>query len=181
MFSFVARHSITKSIRSPPFCTRRAIYTSPPRRGGVFRNADGKWSASIDKIGTFTIREILVILGGFFTSECTAKIHTTILNVTPVYVLCKAKDAEKKCQEFEARARGFLVRGIAERRKAVMIMMAVKECLRQKEEKGEPFDEKEARLKAETLAVLERQEKFLNDLDSGEPVEIAPGIRLRKR
>lgn len=63
------------------------------------------------------------------------------------------------------------------------ILIAARECLRQKEAEtnGEPFNEKEARLKAETLEVLERQEKFLNDLDAGEPVEIAPGHRLRKR
>jgi hypothetical protein len=100
-------------------------------------------------------------------------------------VLCKAKDAEKKCQEVEARAHSFLVRGIIERRRAVKILIAARECLRQKEveaeEEGETFDEKEARLKAETLEVLERHEKFLNDLDGGEPVEIAPGYRLRKR
>jgi len=100
-----------------------------------------------------------------------------------IYVLCRAKDAERKCQELEARAHSFLVRGINERRRAMRILIAARECLRQKEVEadGEPFDEKEARLKAETLEVLERQEKFLNDLDAGEPVEIAPGHRLRKR
>lgn len=100
-------------------------------------------------------------------------------------MLCKAKDAEKKCQEFEAHARNFLVRGINERRRAVKILIAARECLRQKEakgeEEGESFGMREARLKAETLEVLKRQEKFLNDLDAGEPVEIAPGHRLRKR
>lgn len=103
----------------------------------------------------------------------------------PVYLLCKVKDAEKKCQEFEARAHSFLVRGVIERRRAVNILIAARECLLQKEakaeEEGEPFDEKEARLKAETLKVLERQEKFLNRLDAGEPIEIAPGHSLRKR
>ena len=62
-----------------------------------------------------------------------------------------------------------------------MILIAARDCLRKKEEEGEPFDKKEARLKAETLAVLERQAKFLDDFDGGEPVEIAPGHRLRKR
>jgi len=77
-----------------------------------------------------------------------------------------------------------LVRGIEERRKAVKILIAAREYLRQKEKEAEEgggsFDEKGARLKAETLKVLERQEKFLNDLDGGEPVEISPGHRLRK-
>lgn len=186
MFSFVARHPITKFLRSPSSHTRRALHTSPPRRGSIFRNAEGQWSTSIEKIGTFTLSQILAILGGLFTGEYTTKLTscTFRLVITLVYVLCKAKDAEKKCQEFEARAHNFLVRGINERRRAVKILIAAKECLRQKEakaeEEDEPFDEKEARLKAETLEVLERQVKFLNDLDAGEPVEVAPGHRLRK-
>jgi len=77
-----------------------------------------------------------------------------------------------------------LVQGIKERKRAVRLLIAARECLRQKEieaeKEGEPFNEREARLKVETLKVLERQEKFLNDLDAGEPVEIAPGHRLRK-
>ena len=99
-------------------------------------------------------------------------------------MLCKVRDAEKKYQEFEARTYGFLIQGIDERRRAVRILIAARECLRQKEreaeQEGEPFDEKDARLKVETLRVLERQEKFLNDFDAGEPVEISPGLRLRK-
>ena len=99
-------------------------------------------------------------------------------------MLCRIQDSEKRYQEFEARARGFLVRGIEERRKAVKILIAARECLQKKEKEveqdGEPFDEKDARLKAETLKILERQEKFLNDLDAGEPVEVSPGHRLRK-
>ena len=99
-------------------------------------------------------------------------------------MLCRVQDSEKKYHEFEARARGFLIRGIEERRKAVKILIAARECLRQKEKEaeqdGESFNEEDARLKAETLKVLERQEKFLNDLDAGEPVEVSPGHRLRK-
>lgn len=111
-------------------------------------------------------------------------IHLSTLVVTLVYVLCKAKDVEKRCQEFEARAHSFLVQGINERRKAVNVLIVTREYLRQKEaeaeKKGELFGETEARLKAETLKVLERQEKFLNDLDAGDPIEIAPGHSLRK-
>lgn len=99
-------------------------------------------------------------------------------------MLCRVQDAEKRYQEFEARARGFLIQGIEERRKAVRILIAARERLRQKEadaeQEGESLDEMDARLKVETLKVLERQEKFLNDLDTGEPVEISPGYRLRK-
>jgi len=47
-------------------------------------------------------------------------------------------------------------------------------------QKGESFGVTEAWLKAETLKVLERHEKFLNGFDAGEPVEIAPGHSLRK-
>ena len=99
-------------------------------------------------------------------------------------MLCRANDAERKCQEIQARARNFLVRGINERRRAVRILTAARECLQKKEaeaeEGGEPFDEKDARLKAETMEVLKRQERFLNDLDIGEPVEIASGHRFRR-
>ena len=99
-------------------------------------------------------------------------------------MLCRVQDAQKEFRGFEARARGFLIQGIEERRKAVKILIAARECLRQKEvnaeQEGESFDEKDVRLKAETLKALERQEKFLNDLDAGETVEISPGYRLRK-
>lgn len=65
-----------------------------------------------------------------------------------------------------------------------MILIAARVFLQQKEkeaeQEGKSFNEREARLKAETLKVLERQEKFLNDLDAGEPVEISPGYGLRK-
>ena len=111
-------------------------------------------------------------------------VYTQTLVITPVYTLCKIQDADRKCREFEARGRIFLVQGIKERRTAVKLLLAARECLRQKEaeaeKKGELFGETEARLKAETLKVLERQEKFLNDLDAGDPVEIAPGHSLRK-
>ena len=77
-----------------------------------------------------------------------------------------------------------MVKGIEERRKAARLLIAARECLRQKEkeveQEGESFDEKDVRLRAETLKVLERQEKFLNDFDGGEPVELSPGHRLRK-
>lgn len=99
-------------------------------------------------------------------------------------MLCRLQDAEKRYKESEARARGFLVKGIEERRKAARLLIAARECLRQKEkevdQENESFDEKDVRLRAETLKVLERQEKFLNDLDAGDPVEISPGHRLRK-
>jgi hypothetical protein len=95
------------------------------------------------------------------------------------------QEAKKKCQEFEARGYSFLVQGIRERRRATILLIAAKECLRQKEAKaeqeGEPLKEIEAKLKAETLKVLERQEKFLNNLDSGDPVEVAPGHSFRFR
>jgi hypothetical protein len=65
-----------------------------------------------------------------------------------------------------------------------MILTAAKNCLQKKEreaeEAGEAFGKKEAMLKEETLKVLERQEKFLNDFDCGEGVEVAPGHRIRK-
>ena len=99
-------------------------------------------------------------------------------------MLCEVKGAEKKCQEFEARARGFLAQGIKERQRAVKILILARESLLQREKKaeedGEAFGKMEARLKEETLRVLERQEKFLNDFATGEPVEIAPGHRVRK-
>ena len=114
----------------------------------------------------------------------TRRAYVQTLIIAPVYALCRVQDAERKCQEFEARAHSFLVRGIKERRVAVTLLVAARECLRQKETKaeqeGESFDEMEARLKVETLKVLERQERFLNDLDAGDPVEIAPGHSLRK-
>ena len=64
-------------------------------------------------------------------------------------------------------------------------MFETKACLlkreREAKEEGKSFDKGlEARLKMETLKVLERQEKFLNDFEAGEPVEIAPGYSLRK-
>ena len=97
----------------------------------------------------------------------------------------KAKDTEKKCKEFQARAHGFLAQGISERRKAVMLLIAAREGLRRMEakanEKSEPFDKREALLKAETLKVLERQEKFLNDFDAGKPLEIASDYITRRR
>ena len=80
--------------------------------------------------------------------------------------------------------RTFLDQGIKERRKAANLLITAKLFLLQKEaeakRKGEPFGTTEASLKAETLKILERQEKFLNDFDAGEPVEIAPGHSLRK-
>lgn len=106
--------------------------------------------------------------------------------ITLVYALCKVQDVEKKGKESEARARSFVVQGIKERRMAVSLLIAAKECFRQKEMKakgeGEPPDGMEASLKAETLRVLERQEKFLNGFDAGDPVEIAPGhtVTFRK-
>ena len=110
--------------------------------------------------------------------------HIQTPRITPVYTLCKIRDAEKKCQEFEARARSFLLEGIREKRAAVNILIAVKVFLLQKEKEAEKegrhFGETEAMLKAETLKVLERQERFLNDLDAGDPVEIAPGHSLRR-
>jgi len=91
---------------------------------------------------------------------------------------------ETKRREFEARTRSFLGQGIKERRVAAKLLIAAKACLQEKEaeakQKGEPFGVTEAFLKAETLRVLKRQEKFLNDFDAGEPVEIAPGYSLRK-
>ena len=80
--------------------------------------------------------------------------------------------------------RSFLDQGIKERRKAADLLITAKLFLQKKEmeakRKGEPFGVTEASLKAETLKILERQEKFLNDFDAGEPVEIAPGHSLRK-
>lgn len=77
-----------------------------------------------------------------------------------------------------------MVKGIEERRKAARLLIAARECLRQKEkeveQEGESFDEKDVRLRAETLKVLERQERFLNDFDAGEPVELSPSHGLRK-
>ena len=110
--------------------------------------------------------------------------HDSTPTITPVYVVCKTQDTEKTSEELYRRAHEFLMQGIEERRRAVKILAVTKACLLQKEreaeEKGELFDKKEALLKAETLKILERQEKFLNDLDSGEPVEISPSWRLRK-
>jgi len=189
MFPLISRsrHPVAKFLRSSPIYPRRYIHASPSRRGGIFRNAEGRWSTSVVTIGTFTLRDMFAILGGLLTSECILNYTRRTLKFSssaPVYVLCKIQDAEKECQEFEARARVFLVQGINERRRAVKLLIAARECLRQKETKveqeGEPFDEKEARLKVETLKVLERQEKFLHDLDAGEPVEVAPGHVLRK-
>lgn len=75
MFPLVSRsrHSLAKFLRSSPVCARRAIHASPSRRGGIFRNADGRWSTSIRTIGTFTLREIFAILGGLLASEYTTK------------------------------------------------------------------------------------------------------------
>jgi hypothetical protein len=105
-------------------------------------------------------------------------------SVTPVYGFCETQRAEKRCKELQARAHKLLEKAIDERRNAAKILVAAKECLQQKEreaeEGGEPFDEKEARLKVETLRLLERQEKFLDDLESGEPVEISPGCGFRE-
>lgn len=99
-------------------------------------------------------------------------------------MFCKAKDTERKCKEFQARAHGFLIQGINERRKAVMLLIAAKEGLRRMEakanEKDESFDKREALLKAETLKALERQEKLLNDFDAGKPIEIAPSYITRR-
>jgi len=182
-----SRHAVTNFLRPSLVYSRRTIHGSPARRGGIFRNAEGRWSASTGTIlGTLTIREIFALLSGLLTSEYAQNrlVHIQTPVITPVYMLCRVQDSEGRCREFEARARGFLLKGIEERRKAVKILIAARESLRQKEKEaeqdGEPFDEKDARLKAETLKVLERQEKFLNNLDAGEPVEVSPGHRFRK-
>ena len=80
--------------------------------------------------------------------------------------------------------RGFIAQGVSDRKTAAKLLIAAKECLQQKEmeakQEGGSLDEKEAFLKVETLKVLERQERFLKDLDAGKPVEIAPGRGIRK-
>ena len=75
-------------------------------------------------------------MGGLLASELyrqTHLVHIRIHFIKPVYTLCRVQDAEKKCQEFEARARSFLVQGIKERQRAVRLLIAARECLRQKE------------------------------------------------
>jgi len=67
---------------------------------------------------------------------------------------------------------------------AADLLVITRKIILQKEmearQRGVSFGVKEAWLKAETLKLLERQEKFLNDFDAGDPVEIAPGHNLRK-
>jgi len=65
-----SRHAVTNFLRLSPMYVRRTIHGSPARRGGVFRNAEGRWSASTGTIlGTLTIREIFALLSGLLTSE----------------------------------------------------------------------------------------------------------------
>jgi hypothetical protein len=95
MFQLVSRsrHPVSKFLHSPPTYTRRAIHASSSRRGGIFRNAEGRWSTSIGTIGTFTLRDIFAILSSLFASEYTAK--PTCAHLNPCYhtSLCVVRDA----------------------------------------------------------------------------------------
>ena len=90
----------------------------------------------------------------------------------------------KKHQEFEIRVHSFLAQAIKEKKMAAGLLNAAKACLQEKERKakqeGESFGKREALLKAETLRLLERHEKFLSGLDD-KGVEVAPSHSVARK
>jgi len=65
-----SRYTVTNFLRSPPTYARRTISGSSSRRGGIFRNPEGRWSISTETaLGTLTLSETFALLSGLFASE----------------------------------------------------------------------------------------------------------------
>ncbi|KAF9653950.1 hypothetical protein BDM02DRAFT_3125384 [Thelephora ganbajun] len=176
-------HPLIEGIPVAPLHCQVSVPGGPPKEGRYLPQC-GRSTVGFGENNQY-FREI-VILSCFLTGGYTKSIWHTFGPSSSCQSTryAESRDAERKSQKIEVRMHNLLIEGITERRRAVEILIAKRECLQQKEieveGEGEPFCEKLTRLKVETLKVLGRQKKILNGLDAGEPIEIFTGHELRK-